>query len=275
MLSYQHGYHAGNFADVVKHLTLTRIMNYMVEKDKPLFYMETHAGRGMYDLKDGQSSKTEEFREGISLLWEKRQKAPALLTPYLDVIKSLNPSDTLRYYPGSPYLAIAGLRSQDRLCFSELHPREFSYLEQLPDLGQNVSFNHSDGLKELSARLPPIERRGLIFMDPSYEIKDDYKSIPNTIKTALSRFSTGVYCLWYPLVDRRLHDQLIRGLRNIGSDNVLRIEFFLSAKAQAGMNGCGLWVINPPYMLAEEMKSILNFLRTLFNPGVSSFLIEK
>jgi 23S rRNA (adenine2030-N6)-methyltransferase len=274
MLSYQHGYHAGNFADVVKHLTLTRIMSYMVEKDKPLFYLETHAGRGMYDLKDGQSNKTEEFRQGISLLWAQREKTPPLLAPYLSVIKSLNLTDTLRYYPGSPYLAISALRREDRLNFCELHPREFSYLEQLPTLNQNVSFNHSDGLKALGARLPPIERRGLIFIDPSYEIKEDYKTIPNTIKTALSRFSTGVYCLWYPIVDRRLHEQLLRGLKNITNDNSLRLEFYLSTKVQAGMNGCGLWVINPPYKLAEEMKSILSYLRTIFNPGISSFLIE-
>ena len=274
MLSYQHGYHAGGFADVVKHLTLTRIINYMCQTDKPALYLETHSGRGIYDLKDGQATKTAEFRQGISLLWDQRKQAPAVFSPYLNVIKSLNTNGELRYYPGSPYLAISGLRTQDRLAFSELHRGEFSHLEQLPTLGKHVFFNHSDGVKALNATLPPIERRGLIFVDPSYEIKEEYKQIPAAIKSAYTRFSTGVYCLWYPIIDNRLHNQLLCGLKSINADHILRVEFFLTASAQQGMAGCGLCIINPPYTLVEELKSSLDFLRTIFNPGISSYLIE-
>lgn len=274
MLSYQHGYHAGGFADVVKHLTLTRIINYMIQKDKPIFYLETHSGRGIYDLKDGQATKTSEFRQGISLLWDQRKKAPPIFSPYFDAIKSLNATGTLRFYPGSPYLAISGLRPQDRLACSELHPGEFSHLEQVPQLGKHVFFNQSDGIKDLNALLPPIERRGLIFIDPSYEMKEEYKQIPNAIKLAYSRFSTGVYCLWYPIIDNRLHNQLLCGLKNINASHTLRLEFYLTASPKKGMTGCGLWVINPPYTLAEEIKKTFDFLRTLFNPGISSYLIE-
>lgn len=274
MLSYQHGYHAGNFADVVKHLTLTRIINYMSQKDKPAFYLETHSGRGVYDLKDGQASKNAEFLQGISLLWEHRKQAPPHFTPYLDALRALNPSGTLRYYPGSPYLTIAGLRPIDRLVCAELHPGEYSHLEQISRPARNVYLHHADGMKELNALVPPIERRGLIFLDPSYEIKDEYKTIPKAIKQAYSRFATGVYCLWYPIVDNRLHNQLVTGMTGINPGNALQIEFYWTGSQRQGMTGCGLWVINPPWLLANEMKNILDYLRTIFNKDVSSYLIQ-
>ncbi|MGQ3892751.1 23S rRNA (adenine(2030)-N(6))-methyltransferase RlmJ [Legionella sp. CNM-4043-24] len=275
MLSYQHGYHAGNFADVVKHLTLSRVIDYMGQKDKPLLYLETHSGRGLYDLHDGQAGKTSEYRQGVSLLWEQRTKLPDLMTPWLSVLKNLNPKGELRYYPGSPHLALSLLRSQDRAVFAERHPREFEQLEQLPRQGRRVQFRHADGIREMQADLPPIERRALTFLDPSYEIKDEYKTIPRAIQAAFSRFSTGVYCLWYPVVDRRLRDQLVRGMMAIPTERTLRIEFYLTGAAQTGMTGCGLWLINPPHTLAAEMRIILDNLRTLFNPGVSYYLIEE
>lgn len=274
MLSYQHGYHAGNFADVVKHLTLTRLLNYMTNKDKPLFYLETHAGKGRYDLQDKQALKTNESSEGIGLLWEKREQLPDVFSTLIKQIEQLNPNHALRYYPGSPMLAIHALREQDRLLFSELHPGEFEQLKQLPHQGMRVFYSNNNGLVNLKAMLPPPERRGLIFVDPSYEIKTEYREIPEALKTAYHRFKTGVYCIWYPLVDKKLHGQLIRGLKSIGAENNLRIEFSLTGAPQLGMTGCGLWVINPPYLLEDEIKLALNHLRKKFNPGVSSYLIE-
>jgi len=274
MLSYQHGYHAGNFADVVKHLTLSRIINYLVEKDKPLLYLETHSGRGVYDLKDSQAKKTGEFLEGISLLWEKKTQLSPLFAPYLKVLRALNPTDKLRYYPGSPYLAISGLREQDRLVCCELHPREFDALTHLSTQGKKVFFNETDGMKCVNALLPPVERRGLTFIDPSYEIKDEYKQIPDAIKAAYTRFATGVYCLWYPIIDKRLHEQLIRRMTGINAERSLRIEFYLTGAVKPGMTGCGLWIINPPFTLAEEMKSILTTLKSIFNPGISFYIVE-
>lgn len=274
MLSYQHGYHAGNFADVIKHVALTRMLEYMVQKDKPMFYLETHSGRGLYDLKDSQATKTNEYQQGISLLWEKRSQLPSVFSPYLDSLRQVNPQGRLRYYPGSPMLAIDHLRAVDRLFCCELHPREFSYLEQLKPKNKRVFFSESDGIHALKAQLPPLERRGLVFMDPAYEIKSEYKKIPAAIKTAFSHFSKGVYCLWYPIVDKFHHQQLLRGLNDIPTTNKLRIEFYLTAAVGAGMTGCGLWIINPPYTLANEMKEALQYLRSLFNPGISSYLVE-
>ena len=274
MLSYQHGYHAGCFADVVKHLTLTRLFNYMTTKEKPMFYLETHAGRGMYDLQDKQALKTGEARQGIDLVWAQRHQLPDVFSPYLKHLAAVNTGDKLRYYPGSPMLAIQSLRSQDRLVFSELHSGEFEHLQNLPHQNKRVFCSNNDGLDNLNALLPPAERRGLIFLDPSYEIKTEYRQVPEALKAAYNRFATGVYCIWYPLVDNKLHAQLLRGLKSIGADSNLRIEFYLNSSTGAGMAGCGLWVINPPYVLAAELKLALNALRTLFNPGISSYLIE-
>lgn len=274
MLSYQHGYHAGNFADVVKHLTLSRIFNYMINKEKPLFYLETHSGKGLYDLKDSQATKTGEYLQGINLLWQHKHQLSQLCAPYLKCIAELNQGGSLRFYPGSPIFAIEMLRSIDRLYCCELHPREFEQLQELPHNGKKVFFSHSDGMESLRALLPPDERRGIIFIDPSFEIKEEYKTIPQAINKAYQKFSTGTFCLWYPLVDNRLHQQLLRGMDNIKASNALRVEFYLTAATHQGMTGCGLWIINPPYTLAEDMKIILEQLRTLFNPGVSSFLIQ-
>ena len=274
MLSYQHGYHAGCFADVVKHVTLSRLLHYMIQKDKPLFYLETHSGRGRYDLHDKKSLKTGEAQQGILPLWASRETLPAVFVPYVQAIHQLNPDGSLRYYPGSPELAIQMLRNQDRLFFCELHPGEFEHLDELPHQGMRVSYSNMDGLTCLTKMLPPIERRGLIFMDPSYEIKAEYRDVAQSLQAAYRRFATGVYCLWYPLLDKKLHEQLTRGLAAIDGANFLRVEFYLSNAGKAGMNGCGLWIINPPYLLAAELKNALQAMRGVFNPGGSSYLLE-
>ncbi|MFC3909371.1 23S rRNA (adenine(2030)-N(6))-methyltransferase RlmJ [Legionella dresdenensis] len=274
MLSYQHGYHTGNFADVVKHLTLTRILNYLMLKDKPLFYLETHSGRGIYDLKDGQATKTGEYLDGIAVLWDQRNKLDELFTPYLQQLKNLNTHETLRFYPGSPCIAATTLRQQDRLVCCELHPREFEYLEQMDKQGKKIFYDHTDGLHNLTALLPPPERRGLIFIDPSYEIKDEYKTVPQAIAQAYQRFETGVYCLWYPIIDKKMHEKLLRNLSAVKTTKTLRVEFTVNMGDKPGMQSCGLWIINPPYVLVEEMKAIMKQLVALYKPGQASYLIE-
>ncbi|AWN74045.1 23S rRNA (adenine(2030)-N(6))-methyltransferase RlmJ [Legionella anisa] len=274
MLSYQHGYHAGNFADVIKHIALTRLLNYLKLKDKPIFYLETHSGKGLYDLKSKQSEKTQEFKQGIQPIWHNRKSLPSVFQNYFQVIDLLNPTGALRDYPGSPFLAINMLRMQDRMYFCELHPREFETLSQLPRLNKKAHFSNTDGIAAMNALLPPPEKRGLIFIDPSFEIKEEYKEIPLSIKHAYSRFATGVFCLWYPLVNKRLTDKLNRGMKEIQAKNALHIEFNLTGAPMEGMSGCGLWIINPPFTLAEEMKTVLNALKAYFNPGISSYIIE-
>ncbi|TAL61789.1 MAG: 23S rRNA (adenine(2030)-N(6))-methyltransferase RlmJ [Legionella sp.] len=274
MLSYQHGYHAGTFADVVKHLALTRVLAYLKQKDKPLFYLETHSGKGLYDLRDTQAVKTGESKQGIQLLWPQRNTLPPVFNDYLQSIISLNQSGELRHYPGSPWLAMHSLRNQDRMYFCELHPKEYQLLNQLPHLNKKVHISHSDGIASLKSLLPPPEKRGLIFIDPAYEIKEEYKKIPQAIKQSYQHFSQGVYGLWYPVVDKKFTEQLLRGMQDIGAKNTLHIQFNLTLARQDGMTGCGLCFINPPYTLAEEMKEALECLKRYFNPGVSSYRIE-
>lgn len=274
MLSYQHGYHAGNFADTIKHLALTRILNYLTLKDKPLFYLETHSGKGLYDLKNKQAEKTKEYKQGIQLIWSDRNALPSVFQDYFQAINQLNPSDPLRYYPGSPFFVINMLRAQDRMYFCELHPREFEALSELHRFNKKVHFSNSDGIAAMKALLPPPEKRGLIFIDPSFEIKEEYKEIPIAIKQSYSRFATGVFCLWYPLVDKKLTERLNRNMKEINAQSTLHIEFTLTSTPMDGMSGCGLWIINPPFTLAEEMKTVLNVLKTYFNPGISAYTIE-
>ncbi|WP_419418613.1 23S rRNA (adenine(2030)-N(6))-methyltransferase RlmJ [Legionella sp. D16C41] len=274
MLSYQHGYHAGNFADVIKHLTLCRILNYLTQKDKPLFYLETHAGSGLYDLQAKKAVKTIEFNAGIALIWQQKDNLPTLFDPYMNVVKSLNINNQLRFYPGSPYLAIANLRPEDRAVCTELHPQEFNNLQSIPRLNKRVFFNNIDGLKALRALLPPPERRGLIFIDPSYEIKTEYKTIAESVNLAHRRFATGTYCIWYPILASCQHQQLIEQIKSQNKD-VLKIEFYLTqAMDKLGMNSCGLLIINPPFTLAAEMTTALDYLIKIINPNKSSYLIE-
>ena len=274
MLSYQHGYHAGNYADVLKHIALTRLLSYLTLKEKPLFYLETHAGKGFYDFRDRQAIKTGEYKKGIQQIWTERKKAPSLLQPYLQMINQVNLHSELRYYPGSPMIAINLLRDQDRMFFCELHPREFEELNQLDPQGKRVHFSPDDGLAALKAMLPPPEKRGLIFIDPAYEVKDEYKTIAQAVQAAYSRFATGVYCIWYPIVDRFLVNKLDRGMQAINGANRIRIEFNLNDPAMVGMTGTGLWIINPPYTFAEEMKTVCSFLKNYFNSGHATFSIE-
>lgn len=274
MLSYQHSYHAGNFADVVKHVTLSRLLNYIIQKDKPLFYLDTHAGRGLYHLNHAHALKTAEAQSGIGLLWPHKNQLPPVFSTYIDAIKHVNPNETLAFYPGSAQIAIHALRPTDRLFFNERHPLEFEQLAQLSKQNKRIVYQEQDGLIALKALLPPIERRGLIFIDPSFEMKTDYRDIPRALNNAYERFSTGMYCLWYPIIDNKLHQQLLRGLHQIPSTNHLRLEFNLTSRPQFGMTGCGLWIINPPYLLAGELQSAMQTLKKLFNPKESFFSIS-
>ncbi len=274
MLSYQHGYHAGNFADVVKHVTLTELLSYLKKKDKPLFYLETHSGKGQYDLKDKQAEKTKENEQGIKLIWPNRRQLPPIFKEYFAAIRTLNHEEGLRNYPGSPFLAINTLRMQDRLYLCELHPAEFEALSKMPHFNKKVHTSNTDGIASMKGLLPPPEKRGLIFIDPSFERKEEYKTIPAAVKQAYAKFSNGVYCVWYPVVDKKLVGQFVRGMKDIGAKEAIHIEFNLTMAPKGGMTGCGLWIINPPFTLAQDIKTALDTLRTYFNPGVSSYTIE-
>ncbi len=275
MLSYQHGYHAGNFADVIKHFTLVRLLHYLTQKEKPFVYLETHAGSGMYDLNDKQAQKTGEWTTGIDVLWKKKASMPKLLSSYINAVSTINTTNSLRYYPGSPSIATQLLRFQDRFVFCERHPTEFKNLTELPHGNARGIYHEGDGWAQMRATLPPKERRGLIFIDPSYELKTEYRLLPEQLKLAYKRFETGIYCIWYPLVDKKLNERFQQDLLNIGVKSFLKVEFNREPPFRApGMMGCGLWIINPPYVLEQELTETLAVLCKLINPGKSSFRIE-
>ena len=279
MLSYQHGYHAGNFADVLKHSGLTLLLNYLLQKEKPLFYLETHSGKGLYDLYDRQATKTDENKQGIQLVWPDRKKLPGVFDTYINSISKININHELRYYPGSPALIIDDIRPIDRAYFCELHPGEYDSLCTLKkhrskDMLKKIHFSNTDGIEALSSLLPPPEKRALVFIDPSYEIKEEYKTIPQALENAVSKFSTGVYCLWYPVVNQRSTDQLLRRLKRIKAKHTVQIEFHLNTHLANGMTACGLWLINPPFTFAAEMRTVCDTLKKYFGVPNSSYIIE-
>lgn len=260
MLSYQHAYHAGNYADVIKHLTLAHTLSYLVQKDKPMFYFESHAGRGRYDLASSESSKTAEWKDGIGRLWDKKAKLPAVFSPYIHAIETLNEKGKLRSYPGSPMLASSFLRPIDRAYLCELHPQEFAHLSHALHSHKRFHLATEEGIARMISMLPPPERRGLVVIDPSYEVKSEYQDIPRALKTAYERFSTGVFCLWYPIISPHHHTQLLRGLAQLNPVKAVSFEFYPGPLDTTQMNGCGMLILNPPFTLFKALKQAADFL---------------
>ena len=260
MLSYRHAFHAGNHADVLKHVVLMQVLSYMQQKDKAFLYVDTHAGAGLYDLHSDWASKTKEYETGIARIWQS-DALPVELQSYIDLIRELNPEDSLSVYPGSPWLAHAVLRSQDKARLFELHSNEFQVLSENFSRIKNIKLDQGDGFKALTAVLPPESRRAVVLIDPSYEIKTDYQTVVQAVNAAYSRFPTGVYLIWYPVINRRVIDQLERDLADSGMRNIMQFEQAVMADATAsGMTASGMIVINPPWQLEQSMKNCLPWL---------------
>ena len=276
MLSYRHAFHAGNFADVFKHVVLIRILAYLVHKDAPLLYLDTHAGAGTYALDAPQAGRTGEYREGIARLW-RQSELPAALREYVELVRSFNPDGKLRNYPGSPRIAADLLRQQDRLEFCELHKSDYALLEAGFRGDRRVHCQAGDGFAVATARLPPMERRALVFIDPSYEMKGDYARVVEALLGMHRRFATGVYALWYPLVDRRLTEALKSRVADSDLRNVLNLELVREADpSRAGMRGCGMFVVNPPWTLKAELQPALDALaRLLAGPRGANVTVEQ
>lgn len=267
MLSYRHSFHAGNFADVVKHAVLMLAFQSLLKKDAPLCYLDTHAGSGRYDLQSAPARKTGEYKDGIARVWA-RSDVPELLTPYLDAIRALNPDNALRYYPGSPCLARGQLRPQDRLVLMELHTTEYPILKQEFARDRNVAVHHVDGFQAIKGFVPPKERRGLVLMDPSYEVKQDFDKVVTTLQGAYEHWPTGTYALWYPVLERALVNRLERRLVDSGMRKILLTELCVRPEVGAvGMNGCGMVIINPPWQLDEQINLILPWLQQVLTPN--------
>lgn len=276
MLSYRHSFHAGNFADVLKHLTQSYILNYLNRKDKPYFYLDTHAGAGLYSLHSPESAKTEEFRQGIARLFESQPKHP-LLQEFRTLISSFNTAERLDFYPGSPAIAAKLMRPTDRLQLHELHPNDFQLLSNTFQDDKRIKINPSNGFAAIKAQLPPQERRGLILIDPSYEVKTDYDLLIKAVINGLERFSTGTYAIWYPVLQAQTTHAWIKRLQKAGLPNLLKIEHSpLPLTSGYGMTGSGMLIINPPYSLAADFKALLPELNELLKQGAKgSYLVEE
>ena len=269
MLSYRHAFHAGNHADVLKHLILIQIAEYMGEKPAPFWIIDTHAGAGRYALESAHATKLGEYRDGVGRLWEATGLPPAAEN-YLDFVKMLNPDGQLRHYPGSPWLASQLLRESDRLRLYELHSTDLKLLQEcFKTAGRQVAVNASDGFVGLKAILPPPPRRALVLIDPSYETKSDYTSVVKGLQEALKRFATGTYALWYPMLSKLESRQLPAKLKSLGATSWLHatLEVCAPSKDGFGMNGSGMFIINPPWTLEKKLHETLPQLAKLLAQG--------
>lgn len=275
MLSYRHSYHAGNYADVLKHTVLASILDYLLQKDKPFCYLDTHSGCGAYELDSAQSLKTGEFNNGIGALWNK-QDLPAPVARYIEQVEAFNGKGALRLYPGSPMITNQMRRDDDRMFLFELHPNEFTNMRGNFSGDRQIKMAHSDGLQGLIANMPPKERRGLVLIDPSYEIKTEYDEVVETLIAAHRRFATGTYALWYPVVKRPLISKMERALKSSGIRNIQLFELAIDTDTEErGMTSSGMIVINPPWTLQKEMQHSLPYLADALGiNGNGSYRIE-
>jgi len=272
MLSYRHAFHAGNHADVLKHLILLQIAEYLGEKPAPFWIIDTHAGAGRYALESAHASKLAEFKDGIGRLWEAKGLPPAA-KDYVDMVRQLNPDGQLRHYPGSPWLARQMLRDGDRLRLYEMHTTDAKLLHEcFQGSGREVAITDGDGFAGLKAVLPPPPRRALVLIDPSYETKGDYTAVIKALQEALKRFPTGTYALWYPMLSKLESRQLPEKLKRLGCSNWLHatLEVKAPAKDGFGMNGSGMFVINPPWTLEKKLHETLPKLTELLAQGAGA-----
>jgi 23S rRNA (adenine2030-N6)-methyltransferase len=277
-MNYRHGYHAGNFADVVKHATVALILGHLKAKDKPFCVLDTHAGGGRYDLLAEAAGKTGEWRNGIGRIWGKAG-LPSELGPYLAAIRRLNRAGagSLRWYPGSPRLARILMRPGDRLIATELHPAETQALQREFAGDAQVLVKRMDGYQALKAFLPPAERRGLVLIDPPFEVTDEFDRMVKGLKEAHRRWAQGIFALWYPIKGeapiRAFQETIVdTGLRRIVVAELL----VRPAVDPTRLNGCGLLLVNPPWTLADDLKRLLAvFAELLPETGQGSSRVEQ
>jgi 23S rRNA (adenine2030-N6)-methyltransferase len=288
MFAYRHAFHAGNHADVLKHLVLVQLLQYMNQKDKPYWYIDTHAGAGLYSLASGYATQNAEFASGVSKLWG-RADWPAPIADYLDQVHAVNQdAATLAFYPGSPMIAQGVLRAEDKLRLFELHPSDSELLlENFPEQSrsaQKISGKPGakvfvqDGFSGLKAMLPPPTRRACVLIDPPYEDKADYGHVLSAVKDALQRFPGCMIAVWYPLLQRSEPRALERKLRSTEAKSWLHVSLQVSAPALDGfgMFGSGLFILNPPYTLHDTLKNVMPVLvKTLGQDQYAGYQLEQ
>ena len=262
MLAYRHAFHAGNHADVLKHITLMLLLRHMSAKSKPFRYIDTHAGAGGYSLEGPYAQKKGEYELGVGRLWA-QTGLPPVVADYIGLVRQLNPDGVLRQYPGSPTLAQMMLRTDDQLRLFEMHPTEHRILSSLMAKGSNQSTVYrADGFEGLKSQVPPSSRRGLVLMDPSYEGGADYPKVVSSLRDALTRFATGVYMVWYPQIQKIEAVHLPKRLQSMAPKAWLHARLTVQKPDGQGFGlaGSGVFVINPPHTLHAELQTILPFL---------------
>jgi len=263
-MNYRHAYHAGNFADVVKHALLVRILVHLCSKPAAFRVIDTHAGAGLYDLGSPEATRSSEWQGGIGRLVGARldEALGSLLAPYLNVVTGYNSAGRLRTYPGSPAIVRAFLRTQDRCLACEIEPNAAAALKRSLGHDRRVKMVAIDGWTALNAYVPPPERRGLVLIDPPYEDAGDF--LNQGLDEARRKWASGIYLLWYPIKGREQPDALARRLRRSGINKILRAELNLRAAEAGHLTGCGLITVNPPWRLEQELKILL--------PGLAEIL---
>jgi 23S rRNA (adenine2030-N6)-methyltransferase len=277
MLSYRHAFHAGNHADVLKHFIEVQLLGYLAQKDKPFWYIDTHAGAGCYSLDSGYAAQNAEYESGIAQLWE-RVDLPAALGDYVALVKRINPDGQLKLYPGSPLVALELLRGQDRMRLFELHPTDSEILQQnFAGHGTQVLMQTADGFAGLKALLPPPPRRALVLIDPPYEDKQDYQRVVSALREGLKRFAGGVYAVWYPQLQRTESRQLPGQLKQLPVKSWLHVALSVQAPSEDGygMHGSGMFILNPPWLLHGVLQQVLPYLvRVLGQDPGAGFTLE-
>ena len=269
-MNYRHAFHAGNFADIFKHAILTRILVYLMRKDAPLRFLDTHAGLGSYSLAGKEAQRSGEWREGVGRLLKAAPPAPikALLAPYLETLGALTAAGAGGRYPGSPVIAQALLRAQDRLSLCEMHPEDRAALAVNIGRDRRVTIADGDGYGALKAWLPPPERRGLALIDPAFEEPNESERIERALAMALSKWPTGCYALWRPIKAQREDAHFLNAIAALGASNILQLEIDIGAVAPTEhspnpLSRCGLLIVNPPFGLIDEARALLPWLAGL------------
>ena len=278
MLAYRHAFHAGNHADVLKHITLTLVLRYMNQKDKSYRMIDTHAGAGGYSLEGQYAQKKGEYLQGVARLWE-RDDLPESVADYMALVRQFNPDGMLEQYPGSPAFAQMLLRSQDQLRLFERHPTDHRILEAYLGGVRGAEVKDTDGFEGLKGQVPPSSRRAVVLMDPSYEGHGDYPKVISSLREAVLRFPEGVYMVWYPQVSKLEAAQLPRRLEGLAPKGWLHARLTVQQPDSQGFGlaGSGMFILNPPYTLHAQLLEVLPWLTEVLGQydGANYLLEEK
>lgn len=273
-MNYRHAFHAGNHADVFKHIILSRLIKLLTQKETPLVYLDTHAGIGLYDLQASESERTGEWLTGIKPIFEQPNPLTEL-DDYINVIKELNNHQKLRYYPGSPWIAQQLMREQDRIILNEKHPEDAQLLKQNFRYDPRIAIHSQDGWLLPKALLPTKEKRALLLIDPPFEEANELDRCVQALTETMTRMRQAVVAIWYPIKDIKLLNSFYLKIKQTPAPKLLRVEFMTqSADNILGLNGSGMLIANPPWKLEMELATLLPFLTENLSKKLGSWRID-